>query len=552
MWHALFVREITALLGNRWSATLVLGPLLLLSGLVVARWPSQGEVDVAGVRAREMFALVGYATLGCVLILTPAYPATAIVRERIRGTLALLLQTPLSRVGVYAGKFLGISVSLLLPLVMSTPAIAACYAMGGIDLATDVFPFYAIVALTIVEYVSLSLWISCFASTPSGAIRAAYGAVVVLSIMMLGPSLLVPQGATGAIVDFASWLQDFSPIPAVMAILEGTAGAGQASDASGAIIRFSLTATLLTACFALHTAAMLTPTMLDRIRATGTMTQDRSVAARSSRRVWFIIDPQRRASAMPDWINPVLVKEFRSRRFGRGHWLVRLVAACAIASLALSYVATTGAIAWSPEAIGATMVLLQAALIILFTPSLGSGIISDEHEMGGWTLLCMTPLSARQIVLGKLLSAGLTVSLVLLATLPGYAVMILVKPVLYQQVRDVLLMLVLIAAFAVCLSGAVSAFFRRTTIATVTSQLLLTTFLAAPMIFWLAREAPFGHRTVDRALAFSPLAGALKLLEAPGFTSYQPLPTAWWTLGMGIAACLIILCWQTWQLTRPR
>src|SRR5215216_4331640 len=102
MWHALFVREFTALLGNRWSATLVLGPLLLLSGLVVARWPAQGEVDVAGVRARDMFALVGYATLACVLILTPAYPATAIVRERVRGTLALLLQTPLSRVGVYA------------------------------------------------------------------------------------------------------------------------------------------------------------------------------------------------------------------------------------------------------------------------------------------------------------------------------------------------------------------------------------------------------------------------------------------------------------------
>lgn len=553
MWQAIYFREVASVLGTRWAPALILAPLLLLSGLVVARWPSQAEVDVAGGRARELFALIGYATLGCVMVLAPAYPAASIVRERRGGTLALLLRTPITGRGIYAGKFLGVLSCILLPLAMSAPAVAACYAMGGIDLTADVLAFYTVLLLTVVEYVAASLWVSRFASTPSAAIRTAYALVVAMSVITLGPSLLAPPGASGPLADAAAWLRCVSPIPPMMEILgEGTLGSQSAGASPTAFVRFGLIAVVLIAFFAIHTAATLTPTMLDRARAGGTMTQDRSLAARSSRRLMFLIDPQRRTAAMPGWINPVLVKELQSRRFGRGHWMVRLVAACAVTSLALTYVATTGSIAWSPEAIGAIMVLLQTALIILFTPSLASGIISEEREMGGWALLCMTPLSAGRIVRGKLISVAWTVSLVLLATLPGYAVMILVKPVLLQQVRDVLVTLILIAVFAVCLSGAVSAFCRQTTTATVIAYLALITLLAGPMVFWLARDAPFGHRTVERALGFSPLVAALSLLEAPGFTAYQPLPTAWWALGGGIAVCIVVLRWKTWQLTRPR
>jgi hypothetical protein len=437
---------------------------------------------------------------------------------------------------------------------MSAPAVAACYAMGGISLTGQVLPLYVVLSATIVLYVAASLWVSRFASTPSAAVRVAYGLVVVTAVVALGPSLLAPSGSSGFLARAAEGLRHISPIPAITEIL-GAAPAGLALRQSGPhaeLIPFVAAAMLLATGFAVHTALALTPTMFDRARAAGTMTQDRGRAARTSRRLLFLIDPQRRATAMPAWINPVLVKEFRSRRFGRGHWMVRLAMVCAIASLGLTYAATTGSIAWSPEAVGAIMVLLQTALIVLLTPSLASSMISEERETGAWTLLCMTPLSARQIVVGKLLSVGWTVLLVLLATLPGYAVMILVKPVVLQQVRGVLLTLVLIAVFAVCLSAAVGAFFRQTTTATLFAYLALIVVLAAPMVVWMGRDAPFGHRTVERALAFSPLAAALGLLEAPGFETYDLLPTAWWALAGGMALCILLLCWQTWRLTRPQ
>ena len=99
-------------------------------------------------------------------------------------------------------------------------------------------------------------------------------------------------------------------------------------------------------------------------------------------------------------MNPVIVKEFRCRRFGRLHWLVRLVAACGVISLALTYATTLGAIGWNAETIGGILVMLQGALIILLTPSLASGLIRTELESGGWNLRRVTPFSPISIVRG--------------------------------------------------------------------------------------------------------------------------------------------------------
>ena len=162
----------------------------------------------------------------------------------------------------------------------------------------------------------------------------------------------------------------------------------------------------------------------------------------------------------------MLVKEFRSRRFGRLTWLLRLVAVCAVASMGLTYVAATSVENWTVERIGSLLIVLQMALIVLLTPGLSSGLLAGEVETGGWTLLRMTPISSLRIVTGKLFSVAWTMLLILLATLPGYLVMIYVKPVLEQQVLYVVASLLLAAAFSLIASAAIGSFFRRTTPAT--------------------------------------------------------------------------------------
>src|SRR5262249_49120876 len=158
-----------------------------------------------------------------------------------------------------------------------------------------------------------------------------------------------------------------SPIPAVMETVgQGDLGSHGLSSGAGAVARYALFAVVMSLLCAVATIRHLNHAMLDQARAAGVMTEDRSERAQGLRRLWFLVDPQRRSGSISLWVNPVMVKEFRSRRFGRSHWTLRLIALTAIVSLALSCMALTGALGWGIELIGAGLVLLQIALLILF------------------------------------------------------------------------------------------------------------------------------------------------------------------------------------------
>ena len=247
-----------------------------------------------------------------------------------------------------------------------------------------------------------------------------------------------------------------------------------------------------------------------------------------------------------------MVKESRSRRFGRSHWLLRLVAACALLSLGITYAATLGTLDWGPETIGGIMVLLQVALIVVLTPSLAAPLISSERESGGWILLQMTPLSPGVILRGKLLSVVWPVLLTFGATLPGYLVMIFIEPAMWPQISRVLTSLLLTAVFALLLSAAVGSLFRRTAVATTVAYSLLIALVAGTMLVWLGRGSPFGLSTVEAVLSVNPLAAALSLIRVPGFAEYELVPGNWWFLGWSSAASLGVLIVQTWRLVQPQ
>ncbi len=281
------------------------------------------------------------------------------------------------------------------------------------------------------------------------------------------------------------------------------------------------------------------------------MTEQRSATVRAWRRLLFLVDPQRRSKLIGRWTNPVMAKELRCRRFGRSHWMLRLVALCAVFSLGLSCVAVLGALDWGVETISTIMVFLQMALLVLLTPSLTSGLISSERETGGWQMLLSTPLSAGTILRGKLLSVAWPLFLVLCATLPGYLVLIALEPTLTWQVLRVLSCLALTALFAVLLGAAVSSLFRHTAVATAVAYLALLTVCAGPLLFWLGQDAPFGHRTVELVLTVDPLAAALNASNTPGFTRYDLLPANWWAIGGACLGLLAFLFFRTWRLTQP-
>ena len=519
--------------------------------LVMIRWPSDGLIDRSGDRAREVFAIFAFGLAALVTLLSPVTPATSIVVEKRKGTLALLLNSNLSPVSIYLGKLAGSLSAILFLLLVSTPAVTACYAMGGISFTSHVLPFYLVLSAASLQYATLGLLVSTLTASTDSALRVTFGGVLGLSVLVLAPNYFL-QGIEGPLSGLAVQLQALSPMPSIIEIV-GTGSIGNQGlvTESGVILKFLIAAALTSVVLAAATLRRLNWRLLDQSRSQGVITDDQTLGVRTARRLFFLVDPQRRKAGIGFFLNPVMVKEFRCRQFGRFHWLMRLVAGCAVVSLGLACVTTMGSEEWGVETIGTIIVILQMALILLFTPGISAGLISTERESGGWDLLRTTPLSTGSILRGKLMSVFWTLLLILCATLPGYWVMIWIKPVLEDQIRQVVVCLVLTSVFTILLSATVSSFFTRTAAATVTTYSILLAMYAGTILIWLGRDAPFGYSTVNSALTINTLAAALSIIETPGFSEYGLIPANWWFTGVVSGIFLCILTAQTWRLTRP-
>jgi ABC-type polysaccharide/polyol phosphate export permease len=132
----------------------------------------------------------------------------------------------------------------------------------------------------------------------------------------------------------------------------------------------------------------------------------------------------------------------------------------------------------------------------------------------------------------------------------GYGVMIWIKPILQEQILQVMICLVFSAVFSLLLSAAVSSFFTRTAPATVASYSILLLLWAGSLLVWLGRDAPFGYSTVKTALTINPMAAALSVIGTPGFESYDLIPANWWFMSVSCVVLLLVLMVRTSLLTR--
>ncbi|MEO1997781.1 MAG: ABC transporter permease subunit, partial [Planctomycetaceae bacterium] len=474
-------RELIGTLRTRKAAVLLIGLGVAFALLIIVRWPSDARVELNGAQSRAVFKVFGYGLLTSLLFLAPVFPANSIVREKNQGTLELLLNSTMGPLKIYFGKLVGVLGFVLLLLMMSVPSAAACYVMGGVSLTNDIGMLYGLLAIIALQCTTLSLMVSSYVNSNDSALRMTYGAVLGLAVLTLGPHLFL-QGSGGLSATIADWLRCFSPIAAMMEVLgHGDIGGQGRVNIESVASRYYGLALTTSLGFAGVTISRLNHRIFDTARDQGQITDELNALDRVIRRMIFIVDPQRRKSGIGLLTNPIMVKEFRCRRFGRLSWTIRLVLVCAVISLTLTWATTMGTVDWGVETIGGIMVLLQVALIVLLTPSIAAGLISTEIESGGWDLLRMTPLSTGVILRGKLMSVVWTLLLILLATLPGYGVMILIKPGLLTQVVDVMRCLLLTAVFALALSAAVSSLTRTTAAATVATTTGATVTAAGPI-----------------------------------------------------------------------
>lgn len=550
---AVSARELVAMLRS-WRAVLVQVLFLVAPGLLVLlRWPDDGHADVDGAAAGQVLRVFGYGLLVGLTLVSPAFAATSMVRERIRGTLALLLNTPMHPGEILVGKLAGSLGLTLLLLVLTIPGAAACYAMGGTDLWGQLGRLYLVLALLAIEYTCLGLFISSRARSLDGALRMTYAGVLGLSLVTLVPHRLVlaASWAGPGLTSAVEWLRSLSPIPAVVTIL-GDAGIG--ASAAGTTWRFCIVTAIISAAFLLLTLGALCSRPLDKARSAGRITDDRARAVRAWRRVmylWFF-DPQRRSGLIGPWQNPVMVKEQRCRRFGRSGWMIRLIGVYLILSLVLVFGAIGMSRSEGVSAVLGVIAVMQASLVLLLAPSFASGLIAGETESRGWLLLQSTPLSTFTIISGKLLSALVPLGLALVATIPALGVMVLFDPSLLRLAAIVFATMAALAIVAVLLSSAVGSCFRSTAPATAAAYALLAVLCGGTLMFWLGRDAPFGRRLVESVLTWNPLAATLSAVGTPGFSEYKLIPGNWYVMGALGALSIVLLVLRVARLKRAR
>ena len=548
-------RELVGVLRNWRTAVAEIIFILILIGVVLLRWPTNSQVSLSGRQAQEMLRLFGYAFMTAMILIVPAFAAVSMVREKQAGTLALVLNTPLSPWSVLSGKVAAISGLIALLMGLSIPAAAACYAMGGVSLRGQIGPLYLLLALACLEYTVVGLSISTRSNRVDAALRSTYAAVFAMVAVAVIPQEFAQGRLTGPPAELCQWLAAFSPLPSILQVFgqSGVTHAGNMS-AGSAVWRYVVVSLVVILVLARATLKRLNSGLFDRPRSAGAITDESSGGVQAYRRVmylWFF-DPQRRSRLIGPFTNPVMIKEFRTSRFGRSYWMMRMIGACLIVSLGLMLAAARGSEVVNTRTMGAILVILQSALIIILTPGLAGGLIAAEIESGSWQLLRMTPLSARSIVLGKLLSVGRTLLLLLLATLPGYAVMLVIDPNEKAEVVKALISLVIMAVFALLASAAISSFCRRAATATAMAYAFLAVLCAGTLLAWLGRGSLFGFTLVDWILRLNPVAATLAAIHAPGFGQYGLIPLTWWIMAWGCGLAVVVLVLRTWRLTRPQ
>jgi ABC-type transport system involved in multi-copper enzyme maturation permease subunit len=236
-------------------------------------------------------------------------------------------------------------------------------------------------------------------------------------------------------------------------------------------------------------------------------------------------------------ISPILRKELRGRmRTPRAHTILAVYLAIVSAMALFLYI---GAAISAPRAnsnngsIGislfSVLVGMQVVLVCFIAPALTVSAISSERERMTYDSLRATPLGARQIALGKLLSALGYVSLAVLATLPLFSIVFLLGGIELVQVLMALSVVLASAFLFTALGLFVSSRMRSTVGATIlTYAITLGVVLGLPVLLLI------GGSIISR-------------LAAPAVTSIGPTATI--TPAMVVAGLMATLALSVSPIT---
>lgn len=372
--------------------------LMLLASLVLV-WFGRNEVRnattfkaLADVGEHFFLAAIG-TQIALVLLAAPAATAGAICLDRARGTLAHLMMTDLSDGEIVLGKLAARLVPVLGLVACALPVMAILTLLGGVDPDALLGAFLVTFGVAVLGC-SLALVLSLWAGKTHEALLGTYA---VWGLWLLARPML---SALGGLYGVSPWVPPRTFDPFLLAFAPySTPG----SVVWGDYLRFLGVALSLSA--ALTTLAVL------RIRAVCTRERARP-------RVLRLFRSWPRLLRLPGPtldFNPVLWREWHRNRPSRWARVVGLL----FFGLAATFSAV--AIVSGSGEISAVVNGLQVSIGLLFLSVTAATSLAEERARGSLDVLMATPLTTRQIVLGKWLGTFRQVPL--LAVLPGLVIL---------------------------------------------------------------------------------------------------------------------------------
>ncbi|TRM11999.1 ABC transporter permease [Lentibacillus cibarius] len=190
------------------------------------------------------------------------------------------------------------------------------------------------------------------------------------------------------------------------------------------------------------------------------------------------------------FINPVLNKEIklRFRSFKNFLGIFLFLAVCGAVSLAFIYIETQlsrdSFTASDSRNLFMLLSMGQLGLIVFITPGLTAGAISGEREKQTLNIMLTTQQSSTSIILSKLFSSILFLTLMLVASLPLYSVVFLYGGVSPQMVFVTfgyqLLTMLTIGSIGIMFSTLM----KRTMLATITTYGVMLFFVVGTIILF--------------------------------------------------------------------
>lgn len=387
--------------------------LFVVGGTLFAygRWPATtDDVYMASWLSNRMIESMSLALFVASLVVVPAFAASAFVLERERATYDFLRLSLIRPGGIVTAKLLNAVGFFFLVLAGLAPVMSIAFFLIGVD-NVEMLRILLVIVATAVSCASAGLLSSALARRSVVAIGLSYVGVVLL---MIG-SLIATYFVGAFVYYFADVrsvfgiVEDFrtvgSPIFTLLEVFKGI-------KTETFVWSLAYQAAFSMACLALTARLIRRPAKPLKIDETRPI--DDAAALRQRRYGWpfYLIDPARRKKPIEDRRNPMFIREMRWGLLNRGTTLIRVFY---VSFVVYFFAGAVGSLFRSSYETLGPWLLVQIVMTILIAPALTANAVTKEYELGNLDMLRMTLLRPRDLMVGKLLAAFISVTPLLAA-----------------------------------------------------------------------------------------------------------------------------------------